>query len=251
MEKITRDDIDALVKVQDLDVHIDSIRAKLEKMPRKLEDLDKKLVDFMESVKHKESELKSLQKKYRALEDESRAQLFRKKNLEEKLMGVKNNREYRSALKEIDDLSVKGSDIEDEMIQCLEDMDQIQDVIAEENARYEGYVKRLEKEKETILRETEAKNEELELRLNERDTVRNWIPAEILNIYTWVQNKVGRVAVVRVVNAVCRGCHLNIPPQMYNELYRCDSLKFCPHCQRIIYWKDGPEETKRSLDHEK
>ncbi|MCD4805390.1 MAG: nucleotide-binding protein, partial [Desulfobacterales bacterium] len=29
------------------------------------------------------------------------------------------------------------------------------------------------------------------------------------------------------------------PPQMYNDLQRCDSLKFCPNCQRIIYyWKD-------------
>jgi predicted nucleic acid-binding Zn-ribbon protein len=29
---------------------------------------------------------------------------------------------------------------------------------------------------------------------------------------------------------------MNIPPQMYNELHRFDSLKNCPHCQRIIYW---------------
>ncbi|MEE9535799.1 MAG: C4-type zinc ribbon domain-containing protein, partial [Desulfobacterales bacterium] len=35
--------------------------------------------------------------------------------------------------------------------------------------------------------------------------------------------------------AVCQGCNVNIPPQLYNELQRFDTLMFCPHCQRIIY----------------
>jgi len=29
---------------------------------------------------------------------------------------------------------------------------------------------------------------------------------------------------------------MNIPPQMYNELQRYDSLKLCPFCNRILYW---------------
>jgi hypothetical protein len=39
-----------------------------------------------------------------------------------------------------------------------------------------------------------------------------------------------------VLDSICLGCNMNIPPQMYNELQRFDSIKFCPHCQRIIYW---------------
>ena len=251
MQTITKDDIDALAGIQEHDTKIDSIKAKLDGMPRKLEDLDKKLESLLENLNRKKSELKSLQKNYRDLEDESQIQLSRKKKLEDKLMAVKTNKEYRSALKEIEDLGRKSSDIEDEMIQYLEDIDRVQSELAEENGRYEGYIKTLEQEKEAILKEAEAKKEELGLLLKEREEIRNKISPEILNTYTWVQNRVGRRAVVRVVNAVCLGCHLNIPPQMYNELYRCDSLKFCPHCQRIIYWKDGPEQSKRSLDHEK
>jgi uncharacterized protein len=32
---------------------------------------------------------------------------------------------------------------------------------------------------------------------------------------------------------------MNIPPQMYNELQRSDILMFCPHCQRIVYWREA------------
>jgi len=46
-------------------------------------------------------------------------------------------------------------------------------------------------------------------------------------------------AMAPVRNSICMGCHMNIPPQMYNELQRFDSLKLCPFCNRILYW-DNP-----------
>ena len=61
------------------------------------------------------------------------------------------------------------------------------------------------------------------------------IEPELMKTYITIRENRG-TAVAGVNDAVCQGCHLNIPPQMYNELQRCDSLKFCPHCQRIIYW---------------
>ena len=49
------------------------------------------------------------------------------------------------------------------------------------------------------------------------------------------------IAVAGVVDAVCQVCRMNIPPQLYNELMRLDSMRFCPNCQRIIYWLDHEE----------
>jgi hypothetical protein len=62
------------------------------------------------------------------------------------------------------------------------------------------------------------------------------VDTEILKTYNRVKLRVGAIGIVPVNNAVCNGCHLTIPPQMYNELHRQDSLKFCPHCHRMIYW---------------
>ncbi|HFB84009.1 MAG TPA: hypothetical protein ENJ72_04385, partial [Thermodesulfatator sp.] len=42
-----------------------------------------------------------------------------------------------------------------------------------------------------------------------------------------------------VNDAICEGCHMNIPPQLYNELMRDNRLMECPLCQRIIYHKDS------------
>jgi hypothetical protein len=46
-------------------------------------------------------------------------------------------------------------------------------------------------------------------------------------------------ALARARDSVCLGCHMNIPPQVYNELQRFDSLKLCPFCNRILYWDNS------------
>jgi predicted nucleic acid-binding Zn-ribbon protein len=50
-----------------------------------------------------------------------------------------------------------------------------------------------------------------------------------------VKQRCGGIGLVQVENAVCKGCYLNIPPQLYNELHRGNELRMCPHCHRLIY----------------
>jgi predicted nucleic acid-binding Zn-ribbon protein len=65
------------------------------------------------------------------------------------------------------------------------------------------------------------------------------VDPSILNIYDRLKTRLGGQALASVENATCSACNMNIPPQMYNELQRMDSLKFCPNCDRLIYWKNG------------
>jgi len=72
------------------------------------------------------------------------------------------------------------------------------------------------------------------------------VSPKIMKIYTSVKRLSGAVAIVPAIASVCQGCNMNIPPQMYNELQRFDGIKFCPHCQRIIYW--GGEKSSEKTD---
>ncbi len=41
-----------------------------------------------------------------------------------------------------------------------------------------------------------------------------------------------------VSNGTCRGCNMNIPPQLFNVLQRGTSIETCPYCHRIIFWEE-------------
>ena len=95
---------------------------------------------------------------------------------------------------------------------------------------------------EKIIINQEAEEGEKKLARLETDwnEVSSKVDPKLMKKYMMIKEQLGRgIAIVPVKDAVCHGCNMNIPPQVYNELQRFDSLKFCPHCQRIIYWKES------------
>ena len=75
-----------------------------------------------------------------------------------------------------------------------------------------------------------------------RDLVdaREKIEPDLLAIFERTkQLQPNHIALARVVDAVCQGCNVTIPAQLYNELHRRDSLEFCPKCGRIAYWSES------------
>ena len=50
------------------------------------------------------------------------------------------------------------------------------------------------------------------------------------------------LAVVNVVQGVCQGCFMSIPPQKFNLLLKGDQIFDCPTCQRILYYRPGNSE---------
>ena len=246
MKSKLKEQIDALVRIQEYERQACLISGKLNDVPKKIEALDLGLQESKESESSIESELNDLRKKYRTMEDEIRFSQSLEKKYQEKLRSVKTNKEYQSSLKEIDDLKKKMSAMEDDMLLVLEQIDQLEILLAERKKETESISKKIDFDKKTIQSEAEEATKNLE---DIKDKIGEAIKAvdqDIYARYNCVQQKVGRLAIVSVVKAVCQGCHLNIPPQMYNELHKEDTIKFCPHCQRMIYWNGGSEQHKRS-----
>jgi len=141
-------------------------------------------------------------------------------------------------LKEIEDVRRKNSEIEDEMIDFLDRMDITEKIITTKKDEYINIFEDAKSEKESIKQNAEARKKRLAELDMEGAEVSRLIDPELLKRYLIIKEQSpGGLAVVLVKDAVCHGCNVNIPPQLYNELFRCDSLRFCPNCQRIIYIK--------------
>jgi predicted nucleic acid-binding Zn-ribbon protein len=243
MPDITRDQIDELVKLQQIEIETRKITAKLSNVNQRLEKLDDKLLDFKQVIEQKESVIDELNQKYRSYESDAQMNLDRIKKSEAKLSSVKTNKEYQSSLKEIDDLKEKNSMLEDDMIECLDRLEEAENALNAKMNEYSELEAQMKAEKEIIQRESEEDSRQLGNLNTEWNTVSEGIEAELLGIFNQIkETQTNKIGIVAVKNAACQGCHMNIPPQMYNELQRGDKLKRCPICERIIYWKN---ENKR------
>ena len=234
-----KEQIKVLVKLQHLDTETVRIKSTLNDVSKKLEDLDSSLKEIEQTIKDQESVLNELTKEYRDYESDVKMNLGKNIKSQERLRSVKTNKEYQSMLKEIEDVNSKNSSIEDKMIECLERMDQTEEIIAKKKDEYLLFSDRIKSEKENIEREAGINKKKLDELDMDRKNVSGLIDSQLFKKYLVIrEQQQGGLAVVPVKDAVCHGCNVNLPPQLYNELFRCDSLKFCPNCHRVIYLKE-------------
>lgn len=244
MPEVTKEQINALAKLQQIEIEIARIKEKLGKVDQRFEELDVQLQNLSQMIEQHESTIKDMDRHYRAYESDGRANLDRIKKSEAKLSSVKTNKEYQSSLKEIDDLKEKNSKLEDEMIEFLERIEEAEKELEEKNKAYSVLQNEIQTEKENIQKEAQADRQQLEKLDAQWKTLAEGIDAELLAVFNRIKtNQKNKIGIAAVSNSVCQGCHMNIPPQLYNELQRGDKLQRCPLCQRIIYWK---EQKKRS-----
>ena len=244
MPNFSKDQIVSLVKLQQIEIEIRSIKKTLSNVDQRLAKLDDHLLDFKQVIEEQQSIVDQLNQQYRSYESDVRMNLDKIKKSEAKLSSVKTNKEYQASLKEIDEIKEKNSKFEDEMIEFLDRIEEAENVLKTKMAEYTELQTRMNTEKEIIQKETEDGRRKLEELEAQRITISAGIDAGLLATYNQVKsNQSNEIGIVTVVDAVCQGCYMNIPPQMYNELQRADSLKKCPICDRIIYWK---KEDKRS-----
>jgi len=240
MQAITNDQMAILVKLQTIEIEVSRIRLKLGNVEEKLASLDAAIRTFEIGIEDSDSRLGALKKQYRAYESDFDLNLSRIKKSEEKLRSVKTNKEYQSMLKEIEDVRYFNSQIEDKMIECLDGIETAENYRAQKQSDYDELATQIGDQKEAIQQESEAGRARLaDLEKEWKEISAKVDPALMKTYMTVKENR--DTAVAAVVNATCQGCHLNIPPQMYNELHRCTSLTFCPHCQRIVYLKNSVE----------
>jgi len=245
MTVVTKEQIETLVAVQQIEIETGSLKAYLKQVPARISSLELELEAFIRSVADDEAAIEVFDKQYRALESDVQLNLSKIRKSQEKLRAVKTNKEYQSSLKEIDDIKAVNSHLEDEMLVLLEKIETAEKAIKDRKRHYTRIVEESKREKASIEKDAQQREKNLVELESKRAAVTAGLDAGLLKIFNQVKAKQANlVAIVAVRDAVCQGCNMNIPPQVYNELQRCDSLRYCPSCFRIIYWQDQDERSE-------
>jgi predicted nucleic acid-binding Zn-ribbon protein len=245
MAQDIKQQITMLVELQAVEIEIRKVERVLSAVDQRISGLDAQLAENTAAVDGAGSILQDLEKRYRLLESDLQTNQGRIEKAHEKLRSIKTNKEYQSGLKEIDELKAIGSRFEDEMLQILEQVEKAKAQLKEQKARLSKRQGEIQVETEMIHQEAREARERLEQMQSRARAAAENIPPQLKALYRRVAAaRTDGIGIVPVCDAVCQGCHVNIPPQMYNELQRGDRLKNCPNCDRIIYWQgetDRPE----------
>lgn len=233
-----REKLALLIELQKMESAAGRITARKKDLPVQLGELETKFMGFSAVVETQREQLEDLRKRRKEKDNQLRMGQDTLKRTRERLLEVKTNKEYQSILKEIETLETKNSHMEDEIISLLEELDVFEKGVKTKEADLDVQRRRYEEDKAKMEEELNSIAKELDLCARKGGEIREKIPADMLRKYEQIKSATRGVAVVSVWKEVCGGCHMSIPPQLYNELQKSQVLITCPNCSRIIYWEN-------------
>jgi predicted nucleic acid-binding Zn-ribbon protein len=248
-----KDKLYSLIRLQECDNRIKEVDTKKKEGPLKIQQLEAELTEQEEKFNDVTHKLESLKKERHAIEQAIQDVDNKAEKSNIKLNNIKSNKEYRSALKEIDDLNREKSLKEDTLIQIMEEIENLEKIILKNKDEYDVLKKRLMADKETVNQELMELDKTSGFLENQRKTFSQEVDQDLLKTYLFLKERKGGQAISSIVAGVCQACHLGIPPQQFNELKKCIALMTCPNCNRMIYWGEDAafNETATMLEQDR
>ena len=227
-----------LIKIQECDSQLVKLSAKKKTLPEDIKKLDRGFSSFEEAIKA--SKIKYDELKARHTESESKIKKINEGivKTKERMLEVKNNKEYQAMLKEIETAEKSRGEVETAIISILDELDKLSVLVKKDDEILKEKRSTYEQEKKAIEDELNAVDSDAASWEQKRHALQKNIPDDLLGRYERVRKRNRGIGVTSVWKAVCSGCHMNIPPQLYNEVQRSEELFSCPNCNRIIYFQD-------------
>jgi predicted nucleic acid-binding Zn-ribbon protein len=235
---ITREDIRVLVSLQKAESEIVRLQSVLNGFEKEKKQLQKTLDAFAASLEDHRSDLARVSSLSRETEAEIQMIEQRVKRSNEHLRQVKTNKEYQALQREVDDSRKRKETLENMYLQSLDEKEKKEALVREREAEFEQLAAKTRADQETIDQKSHDDRELLAEYRSQRDEIGRNLDPEIFERFTEISRSSNGLAVVEVVREVCRGCFLNIPPQLFIEVQRCNSLILCPQCNRILYYRE-------------
>ncbi len=227
--------LELLRALQDLDHELNSIRQERSKLEQEQVELTDAMVRIQTMVDGLDEEIGQLQSQNDELERGLAQEEANISRSEGRLPEIKTQKEYLAVLKEIDTAKKVNKDLQAQF-------EGKQSQIAELNAEKDEKLKQLAELKEcSVERETEiskslkAFDETLGKIASQRSTHFDPLPKQMQKRYALLMERRGGVAVVEARDGTCTGCHMHLPPQLFNSLFLDPQIQCCPHCNRLLF----------------
>lgn len=242
-----KEKISGLIRLQECDNRIKKMETRKKEGPIKIKNLEEEFNSLSARFQEKHNRLEMLKKDRRKMEQDIQDYETREAKSQIKLGSIKSNKEYTAVLKEIEGLKRERTLAEDNVLRIMEEIEVLEEDYKEGQKEQAASKIKLDADKDEIQKELESLDEQLAVLEKQKAELCEGMDQELLKNYNVLKERKGGVAIGSVIEGVCQACHMEIPPQKFNELIRGHSLMTCPNCNRLCYW-GGDEYLMKVLE---
>jgi len=235
VEDALREEITRLMSLQAIDRELRDLEQALASVAGRVEQLRVEAEQQQAELDRLTAEEQQSALVRRQLEKELAEGEARIRNKRMRLTQVRNEKELQALAHEVDTQKEANQRFETELLALMEATESRAAAIAE----LTPVVDRLLADLNAAAKEIAAQVEDLKISIAkqrlERDLMAGNLERGLLQRYEMIFSRRNGLAVAEARGGTCQGCRMRLPPQLYNQIQRHDSIHFCPNCQRILY----------------
>ncbi len=243
IERIT-DPLEQLALLQELDQRLQTKRLSGELLKHEMELKEQELAEKRHLVDSLRAEREALERRRRELEaalDEEEAKM---KERRMRLNRVRTEKELAATRREIETGKETLQRLETELLACMEELENLAQRLGDAEAALAGLERPASEWISSSREKLAALEDELLRDRARRERLAMRIDAGLRAKYERIFARRAGLAVVPVRDGTCLGCHMHVPPQLFNELQRGGAVHLCPNCHRMLIWRPDSQQAE-------
>jgi predicted nucleic acid-binding Zn-ribbon protein len=225
-----------LADLQLLDNRLHALSDEQTQLPQLLQPYEQACTEVREHLASEHATIEEAERQRRSLErklDDDQAQLVKTQN---RLHGIKTNKEYSAVLAEIDGSKRRISVVEDQVLDLMEVTEQHRQAVQTHEAYMQEATRELAQQKQKIEKAQQEAAEQMHRCGAERQQVLTHLDTGLVAAYEEAAGRNGGLGAVLLTDGSCGGCYLRIRPQLISDIRKQEMIVTCPHCRRILLW---------------
>ena len=226
----------SLLRLQEIDAKLYALLRQKKEKPLELEASRKRRDAQKGLLTQQEKGVTELQMKRKTREVDLETKEGAIKKYQTQLYQVKTNKEYQSLQKEIEVLKADNSVLEEEILKLMEEVDQKKGDLLKQKEALAAFEADLARDEKRISDEISAIDKDLAAFKEQRESFVPTVERKLFQQYDRILAAKEGLAVVPIEgDSSCGGCHINLPPQVINEVQLQERVVVCGNCARILY----------------
>lgn len=197
--------------------------------------LEQELAQARAALEAEQQRLAALEQDKAELEAAMQIEQDNIKRSESHMKAVSTNKEYQAVGREITAARKQIGEQEEQILQLTAQGEELDAAIATRLAAIDELTQRYDAARAESESLVAALQGEVDAATAQRDELVKGIGTAIMRRYSQLREQRRGQALAEARDGSCQVCNMQLPPQLYNILYRGEELNFCPHCQRILY----------------
>jgi hypothetical protein len=230
-------ELSQLIALQEIDLEIKRLNQELIALPERQQEIERQFAESVKEFLELKKQLDDAQTEKSRLESQLNDEQTKQNKFREDLMKATNQREYETAVREIDVAKKTISLLETDILKLMDKVEKLEAGSNERSPEIEARRAEVDRQIAQTALSVAGHKERLQALKTEREQKLTTLSPNSRATYERVSKMRNGLALAEARDYMCTGCRMKIRPQVYNDIRRGETIFTCENCWRILYYK--------------